>query len=52
MELSGVVFDKNGHMLSEDELKSKVINTEEYYDVVLPIRKKIRELKEMISTIA
>ena len=41
MELSCIVVDKDGNVLSDDDLKSKVITCQRYYDIVLPIRKRI-----------
>ena len=43
MALTCVVIDKNGKVLSDDELKNKVIDSRNYYDLVLPIRKRINE---------
>lgn len=43
MALTCVVVDKNGRILSDDELKHKIIDKQSYYDLVLPIRKRINE---------
>ncbi len=43
MALKCVVVDKNGKVLSDDELKNKVIDNQRYYDIVLPIRKRIND---------
>ena len=43
MALTCVVVDKNGNILSDEDLKNKVINNEKYYDIVLPIRKRIND---------
>ena len=48
MALKCIVVDKNGKILSDDELKNKVIDNPRYYDIVLPIRKKIND--ELFST--
>lgn len=41
MTLTVTVVDKHGNVLSDEDLKSKVIDKQEYYDIVLPIRKRI-----------
>lgn len=41
--LTAIVVDRNGKVLSDEELKNKVINKQEYYDIVLPIRKRIND---------
>lgn len=43
MALKCIVVDKNGKVLSDDELKNKVIDNQRYYDIVLPIRKRIND---------
>ena len=43
MALTCIVVDKNGKVLSDEELKNKVIDNPRYYDVVLPIRKRIND---------
>ena len=43
MVLKCIVVDKNGKQLSKTELENKVIDVEEYYNIVLPIRKKIND---------
>lgn len=43
MALKCVVVDKNGKVLSDDELKNKIIDNQRYYDIVLPIRKRIND---------
>lgn len=48
MALTCVVVDKNGNILSDEDLKNKVIDNQKYYDVVLPIRKRIND--ELFST--
>ena len=48
MALTCVVVDKNGNILSDEDLKNKVIDNEKYYDIVLPIRKRIND--EFFST--
>ena len=40
--------DKNGKVLSDKELKNKVIDNPRYYDIALPIRKRLNE--EFFST--
>ena len=52
MALTCIVVDKNGKVLSDEELKNKVIDNPRYYDVVLPIRKRINdEFFDNIKTI-
>ena len=41
MILNVVVVDKHGNILSDEDLRNKVIDRQEYYDIVLPIRKRI-----------
>lgn len=48
MALTCVVVDKNGNILSDEDLKNKVIDNEKYYDIVFPIRKRIND--EFFST--
>ena len=43
MALKCIVVDKSGKVLSDEELKNKVIDNPRYYDVVLPIRKRIND---------
>ena len=43
MVLKCIVVDKNGKQLSKTELENKVIDAEEYYNIVLPIRKRIND---------
>ena len=43
MALKCVVVDKNNNVLSDEELANKIIVSSRYYDVVLPIRKKIND---------
>ena len=43
MALSCIVVDKNGNVLSDENLVSKVIDNEAYYDIVLPIRKRLND---------
>jgi hypothetical protein len=43
MALTCIVVDKNGKVLSDEELKSKVIDNPSYYDIVLPIRKRLND---------
>lgn len=43
MILTCIVVDKNGKVLSDEELKNKVIDNPRYYDIVLPIRKRLNE---------
>ena len=43
MALSCIVVDKNGKVLSDEELKNKVIINQSYYDIVLPIRERINK---------
>ena len=43
MALTCIVVDKNGKVLSDDDLKNKVIDNPRYYDIVLPIRKRIND---------
>lgn len=43
MALTCIVVDKNGNVLSDEDLKNKVIDNPKYYDIVLPIRKRINE---------
>ena len=48
MALTCIVVDKNGKVLSDEELKNKVIDSTRYYDIVLPIRKRIND--DLFST--
>lgn len=43
MALTVIVVDKYGKILSDEDLKNKVIDKQEYYDIVLPIRKRIKD---------
>lgn len=43
MALTCIVVDKNGKVLSDEDLKNKVIDNPRYYEVVLPIRKRIND---------
>ena len=43
MDLTCIVVDKNGKVLSNDDLKNKVIDNPRYYDIVLPIRKRLND---------
>lgn len=43
MALKCIVVDKYGKILSDEELKNKVIDNPRYYDIVLPIRKRIND---------
>lgn len=43
MALKCIVVDKYGKILSDEELKNKVIDNPRYYDFVLPIRKRIND---------
>lgn len=43
MAITGIVVDKYGKVLSDEDLKNKVIDCQRYYDIVLPIRKRINE---------
>lgn len=43
MALTVIVVDKYGKILSDEDLKNKVIDKQEYYDIVLPIRKRIND---------
>ena len=43
MAITGYVVDKYGKILSDEELNNKVITQKSYYDLVLPIRKRINE---------
>ena len=43
MELTVIVVDKYGNEISDKELKNKVIDSQAYYDLVLPIRKRIND---------
>ena len=43
MALTVTVVDKYGNVLSDEDLKNKVIDKQEYYDIVLPIRKRIND---------
>ena len=51
MTLTCIVVDKYGKILSDDELKNKIIDNQCYYDIVLPIRKRLNDeiQKERIS---
>lgn len=44
MALTCIVVDKNGNILSNEDLKNKVIDCQRYYDIVLPIRKRINDV--------
>lgn len=43
MAITCIVVDKNGKTLSDSDLQNKVIDSQMYYDIVLPIRKKLNE---------
>ena len=43
MALNCVVVDRYGKILSDEELKNKVIDNSRYYDIALPIRKRIND---------
>lgn len=43
MALTCIVVDKYGKILSDEDLKNKVIDSQRYYDIVLPIRKRIND---------
>lgn len=43
MALKCIVVDKYGKILSDEELKNKVIDNPRYYEVALPIRKRIND---------
>lgn len=43
MAITGYVVDKYGKVLSDEELSNKVITIKSYYDIVLPIRKRIND---------
>lgn len=44
MAITGIVVDKNGNILTDEDLRKKLIEIQEYYDIVLPIRKRINEM--------
>lgn len=39
--ITGFVVDKFGHKLTDKELNNKIIDSVDYYDLMLPIREKI-----------
>ena len=41
--ITGYVIDKEGNILSDEELSEKVITIQSYYNIVIPIRKRINE---------
>lgn len=41
MAIKCIVVDKNGKTLSDVDLNNKIIDNPRYYDIVLPIRKRI-----------
>lgn len=43
MAITGIVVDKDGNILSDEDLRNKPIEIQGYYDVVLPSRKRINE---------
>ena len=43
MALTVTVVDKYGKVLSDEDLRNKVIDKQEYYDFILPIRKRINK---------
>ena len=43
MAITGYVVDKYGNILTDDDLSKKVITQKSYYDLVLPIRKRLNE---------
>ena len=52
MELTVIVVDKYSNEISDKELKNKVIDIQAYYDLVLPIRKRINdELFQRVNNI-
>lgn len=48
MAITGYVVDKFGKVLSDEELNNKIITHKSYYELVLPIRKRINN--ELFST--
>ena len=44
MALTVTVVDKYGNVLTDEDLKNKMIDKQEYYDIVLPIRKRINDM--------
>ena len=44
MALTGVVIDKNGKILSDEDLRKIPIDIQAYYDVVIPSRKRINDM--------
>ena len=43
MAITGIVVDKDGNVLSDEDLRNKPIEIQEYYDIILPIRKRIND---------
>lgn len=43
MALTVTVVDKYGNVLTNEELENKVIDVPGYYDLMLPIRKRIND---------
>ena len=43
MAITGYVVDKDGNILSDEDLSKKVITHKSYYDLILPIRKRIND---------
>ena len=43
MAFTVTVVDKYGNVLTDDDLNNKVIDRQEYYDYMLPIRKRIND---------
>ena len=43
MALTVTVVDKYGNVLTDEDLENKVIDVPGYYDLVLPIRKRIND---------
>ena len=44
MAITGIVVDKNGNILSDEDLRKIPIDIQAYYDVVIPSRKRINEM--------
>lgn len=43
MEITGIVTDRNGRILTDNDLENKTIKDKNYYDIVLQIRNKINK---------
>lgn len=39
-----IIITKNGEVLSDEEIKKLIIEKDDYYKIVNPIRKKINEM--------